>query len=62
MVEGVKVVYESPNRLEKLVGEIKETYGKEVQIRICREMTKKFEEITDDFDGDVRGEVVVIFI
>ncbi|KKR68340.1 MAG: Ribosomal RNA small subunit methyltransferase I [Microgenomates group bacterium GW2011_GWA2_40_6] len=62
MVEGVKVVYESPNRLEKLVGEIKETYGKEVQIRICREMTKKFEEVKNGMDGDVRGEVVVVFI
>jgi 16S rRNA (cytidine1402-2'-O)-methyltransferase len=62
MVEGVKVVYESPNRLEKLVGEIKETYGKEAQIRICREMTKKFEEIKNDWDGDMRGEEVVVFI
>jgi len=61
-VEGVKVVYESPNRLEKLVGEIKETYGKEVQIRIYREMTKKFEEVKNGMDGDVRGEVVVVFI
>lgn len=61
-VEGAKVVYESPNRLEKLVGEIKEIYGKEVQIRICREMTKKFEEIKNDWDGDTRGEVVVVFI
>ena len=60
-VEGAKVVYESPNRSEKLIGEIKEIYGKDVQIRICREMTKKFEEIKDDFDGDMRGEVVVVF-
>jgi len=60
-VEGAKVVYESPNRLKKLVGEIKEVYGKDVQIRICREMTKKFEEVKNEMDGDTRGEVVVVF-
>jgi len=60
-VEGAKVVYESPLRTEKLVTEIKEVYGKDVEIRIIREMTKKFEEIKNDWDGDIRGEVVVIF-
>jgi len=60
-VEGSKVVYESPLRTEKLVGELKEIYGGEVQIRIIREMTKKFEELKTDWDGDIRGEVVVIF-
>lgn len=61
-VEGAKVVYESPNRLEKLVSEIKDIYGKEVQIRICREMTKKFEEVKNDWDGEMRGEVVVVWV
>jgi len=60
-VEGAKVVYESPLRTEKLVTEIKEVYGNDVEIRIIREMTKKFEEIKNDWDGDIRGEVVVIF-
>jgi len=60
-VEGSKVVYESPLRTEKLVGELKEIYGGEVQIRIIREMTKKFEELKTDWDGDIRGEVVVVF-
>jgi len=61
-IEGAKVVYESPNRLEKLIGEIKKIYEGKVEIRICREMTKKFEEVRNDFDGDVRGEVVVLYI
>ncbi len=61
-VEGAKVVYESPLRTEKLVNEIKEIYGEKVEIRIIREMTKKFEEVKTDWDGDVRGEVVVVFI
>lgn len=61
-VEGVKVVYESPLRTEKLVSEIKEVYGEKVEIRIIREMTKKFEEIKNGWDGEIRGEVVVVFI
>jgi len=61
-VEGAKVVYESPLRTEKLVTEIKEIYGEKVQIRIIREMTKKFEEVKTEWDGEVRGEVVVVFI
>lgn len=60
-IEGTKVVYESPLRTEKLVKEIKEIYGEKVEIRIVREMTKKFEEVKSDWDGDVRGEVVVVF-
>lgn len=61
-VEGAKVVYESPLRTEKLVSEIKEVYGEKVEIRIIREMTKKFEEIKNGWDGEIRGEVVVVFI
>jgi 16S rRNA (cytidine1402-2'-O)-methyltransferase len=61
-VEGVKVVYESAQRLEKLVGEIKEIYGKEVKIRICREMTKKFEEVLKPEESvNNKGEVVLVF-
>ena len=61
LVEGAKVVYESPLRTEKLVNEIKNVYGNKVEIRIIREMTKKFEEVKNDWDGDVRGEVVIVF-
>lgn len=60
-IDGSKVVYESPLRTEKLVKEIKEIYGEKVEIRIIREMTKKFEEVKNGWDGDVRGEVVVVF-
>jgi len=61
-VEGAKVIYESPLRTEKLIREINEIYGKSVEIRIIREMTKKFEEIKNSWDGDIRGEVVVVFV
>ncbi len=60
-VGGAKVVYESPLRTEKLIREIKEIYGRDVEIRIIREMTKKFEEVKTDWDGDIRGEVVIVF-
>lgn len=58
-VDGAKVVYESPFRLERLIGEIKEVYGDGVQIRICREMTKKFEEVSDKMTTG-KGEVTVV--
>ena len=60
-VEGAKVIYESPFRTERLIAEIREVCGEKTEIRICREMTKKFEEVKKEFDGDERGEVVVVF-
>ncbi len=60
-INGAKVVYESPLRVEKLIKEIKEIYGEKVEIRILREMTKKFEEIKKEWDGEKRGEVVIVF-
>ncbi|MDD3999101.1 MAG: 16S rRNA (cytidine(1402)-2'-O)-methyltransferase [Candidatus Shapirobacteria bacterium] len=60
-VEGAKIIYESPLRSEKLIKEIKQVYGEKVEIKILREMTKKFEEIKNDWDGELRGEVVIVF-
>jgi len=60
-IEGAKVVYESPFRVKKLVEEIKLIFGDKAEMRICREMTKKFEEVQVDFDEDTRGEMVVVF-
>jgi len=68
--DGSKIVYESPFRVIKLIEEIKTIYGDEIEVSICREMTKKFEEImvgkaTDIFEKiknkNIKGEVVVIF-
>lgn len=68
--EGSKIVYESPFRLIKLIEDIKIIYGNETQISICREMTKKFEEIIGGSAQEVfekikniniKGEFVVIF-
>lgn len=68
--EGSKIVYESPYRLIKLLIEIKTIYGNKVGVSICREMTKKFEEIisgkVDDVfekikNKNIKGEIVIIF-
>jgi 16S rRNA (cytidine1402-2'-O)-methyltransferase len=68
--EGSKIVYESPFRIIKLVEEVKEIYGNEIQVSICREMTKKFEEIISGSAKEVfekirnkkiKGELVIIF-
>ena len=68
--EGAKIVYESPFRLEKLLENILEVFGKDEKVCICREMTKKFEEIISGTVTEVKekflvkknkGEFVVIF-
>lgn len=68
--DGVKIVYESPFRLMRLIEEIKTVIGSEIRISVCREMTKKFEEIITGTAEEifkkvsskkVKGEVVVIF-
>jgi 16S rRNA (cytidine1402-2'-O)-methyltransferase len=69
-VGGSKIVYESPFRVKKLLEEIKSVYGKETKVSVCREMTKKFEEVisgeVDEViekigDKKIKGEVVVVF-
>jgi 16S rRNA (cytidine1402-2'-O)-methyltransferase len=59
--DGTKIVYESPFRIKKLEEQIKELYGDNVQIRIIREMTKKFEEVLETVGKDIKGELTVIF-
>ena len=68
--DGAKIVYESPFRLLKLLEEVGTVYGEETEISICREMTKKFEEVINGKINDVtqkispknlKGEFVVIF-
>ncbi len=60
--EGVKILYESPVRAEKTFKLIKEVFGEETEVRIVREMTKKFEEVLDSVGDDLRGEVVILWV
>lgn len=66
---GTLVLYESPKRLAALLLDICEIMGRTREIAICRELTKKFEEVLRGTSGNllelieessVKGEVVVL--
>jgi 16S rRNA (cytidine1402-2'-O)-methyltransferase len=59
--EGTKIVYESPLRVKNTLAVIREIVGIDTEIKVIREMTKKFEEVSDGSVGDIRGEVVLIW-
>src|SRR5699024_7826818 len=64
------ILYESPYRLKKLLGELQRYMGDHRLIAVCRELTKKFEEVVrgpvksvvDQFElrDKIKGEIVVI--
>lgn len=63
------IIYESPHRVEASLRDMRDELGGERRAAVCRELTKKFEEITrgtlaelaDSFAGrDVKGEVVIV--
>ncbi len=48
------VFYESPKRVNGLLDDLCDTLGEERQVAICRELTKKFEEVLQGTAGDLR--------
>lgn len=63
------VFYESPKRVEEMLISLRDTLGGDRQVVVCRELTKRFEEITrgtlNDVaqvyaDRNVKGELVVL--
>jgi 16S rRNA (cytidine1402-2'-O)-methyltransferase len=63
------VFYESPKRVEEMLASLREILGDDRQAVVCRELTKKFEEVTrgsladvaSAFEGRrVKGELVVL--
>ena len=63
------VLYESPKRVHDLLADLRDAFGEDRQAVVCRELTKKFEDVTRgplgdlaaQFDGQrVKGEVVVL--
>ena len=67
--DRTSIVFESPNRLKKLLNELKEYFGGEREIHISRELTKKFEEnIGNNIDEvisyyeskEILGEITVV--
>lgn len=74
-VEGLKdvratlILYESPKRINHLLKDLSQGLGEMRQAAICRELTKRFEEVTRGTlaelvvayaDRDVKGEIVVL--
>lgn len=68
-IKATIVVYESPKRVSRTLGEMCEIFGGEREAALCRELTKRFEEISRGslsdlaarFAGqELRGEVVLV--
>ncbi len=68
-VPGTLVFYESPKRIQGMLGDLVQKLGGERQAAVCRELTKRFEEVSrgtlaelaDAFaDRSVKGEIVVL--
>ncbi|PHQ98746.1 MAG: 16S rRNA (cytidine(1402)-2'-O)-methyltransferase [Marinosulfonomonas sp.] len=68
-VPGTLVFYESPKRIHGMLGDLVQTLGGDRQAAVCRELTKRFEEVSrgtlDELsvaflDRAVKGEIVVL--
>lgn len=68
-VPATVVLYESPKRVGKLLTELAESFGQDRHAAVCRELTKRFEEVTratlselarDFAERPVKGEIVVV--
>ncbi|WP_323005998.1 16S rRNA (cytidine(1402)-2'-O)-methyltransferase [Pseudorhodobacter sp.] len=63
------IFYESPKRIHRILAELNEAWGNEREAVVCRELTKRFEEVSRgtlgslaaEFEGrTVKGEVVLL--
>jgi 16S rRNA (cytidine1402-2'-O)-methyltransferase len=63
------IFYESPKRIQEMLEDLREILGGSRDVAVCRELTKKFEEVTrgtldeviDAYEGrSVKGELVVL--
>jgi len=68
-VPATLIFYESPNRVAACLADMAEVFGANRQAALCRELTKKFEEVRRGMLGDlaealketdVKGEIVLI--
>lgn len=68
-IPATMVIYESPKRVGRTLIELAEVFGPDRQVALCRELTKRFEEVrrgtlaelAAELDGgEVKGEVVLV--
>lgn len=68
-IPATLVLYESPKRIHRILDELVDTMGPEREAALCRELTKRFEEVRRGTlaelrdgisEGAIRGEVVMI--
>lgn len=68
-VPATLILYESPKRIRELLADLAVSFGAERQAAVCRELTKRFEEITRGSlaeiaaafsDRSVKGEIAVV--
>lgn len=69
MIPSSLILYESPHRLKDSLGDMADCLGGDRQAAVCRELTKRFEEVTrgslaelaETFAArEVKGEIVVV--
>ena len=68
-IQMTLVIYESPKRLAALLADLRDVLGAEREARVCRELTKRFEDVVpgtleslaERYAGEaVKGEIVVL--
>lgn len=68
-VEATVILYESPRRVYETLCGLVQSFGEERKAAVCRELTKRFEEVTRGSlvelmkafaDRDVKGEIVLV--
>lgn len=68
-VQATLILYESPKRIRETLADLAETLGSERQAALCRELTKRFEEVQRGTLADlavafgsreVKGEIVLV--
>ncbi|MCU9849207.1 16S rRNA (cytidine(1402)-2'-O)-methyltransferase [Defluviimonas sp. WL0024] len=68
-VPATLILYESPKRIRELLADLAVSFGAERQAAVCRELTKRFEEVTRGSlaelaaafaDRSVKGEIAVV--
>jgi 16S rRNA (cytidine1402-2'-O)-methyltransferase len=58
-IRATLVIFESPRRVRETLGDMVQAFGAERTVAVCRELTKKFEEVVEGPLGQVAGSVAL---